>query len=35
VPFFIGLVLGEFLVGCLWDIHGILAGVDPYSYWPY
>lgn len=35
VPFFIGLVLGEFLVGCLWDIHGIVAGVDPYSYWPY
>lgn len=35
VPFFIGLVLGEFVVGCLWDIHGILAGVDPYSYWPY
>ncbi|MBM4030410.1 MAG: hypothetical protein FJ291_01330 [Planctomycetes bacterium] len=35
VPFFIGLALGEFVVGCLWDIHGILAGVDPYSYWPY
>ncbi len=35
VPFFIGLALGEFLLGCLWDIHGILAGVDPYSYWPY
>ena len=35
VPFFIGLALGEFVVGCLWDIHGIVAGVDPYSYWPY
>lgn len=35
VPFFIGLALGEFVVGCMWDIHGILAGVDPYSYWPY
>ena len=35
IPFFVGLVLGEFVVGCLWDLHGILAGVDPYSYWPY
>jgi len=35
IPLFVGLVLGEFVVGCLWDLHGILAGVDPYSYWPY
>ena len=35
VPLFVGLVLGEFVVGCLWDLHGIIAGIEPYSYWPY
>ena len=35
VPLFIGLVLGEFVVGCAWDLVGIMYGFDPYSYWPY
>lgn len=35
VPFFVGLVLGEFVVGCGWDLVGIMYGFDPYSYWPY
>jgi hypothetical protein len=35
IPFFVGLVLGEFLTGCGWDLIGIAYGFEPYSYWPY
>jgi len=35
VPFFIGLVLGEFLVGGWWNLHGTIFGVPPYRFWPY
>jgi len=35
VPFFIGLVLGEFVVGCYWNIHGAVFGVPTYDFWPY
>jgi len=35
VPFFVGLVLGEFVVGCYWNLHGIIFGVSTYHFWPY
>jgi len=35
VPFFVGLVLGEFFVGTFWNILGILAGRTVYHFWPY
>lgn len=31
-PFFIGLVLGDYLVGCAWPIYGWIAGVPTYSF---
>jgi hypothetical protein len=35
VPLFVGLVLGEFLVGSVWNLYGILAGRTVYHIWPY
>ncbi len=35
IPLFIGLVLGEFVVGCYWGIHGAAFGVPTYDFWPY
>lgn len=35
VPFFLGLVLGEFVVGSLVSLIGIAMGVPPYVIWPY
>ena len=35
IPFFIGLVLGEFVIGSLWNLIGVAAGVDTYHFWPY
>ena len=32
LPFFIGLVLGDYVVGCAWPIYGWLAGVPTYSF---
>jgi hypothetical protein len=32
VPFFIGLVLGEFVVGSLWSIVGIILGIPTYAF---
>ena len=35
VPFFIGLILGEFVIGSLWSIIGIVSGTSTYAfkYW--
>jgi hypothetical protein len=35
VPFFIGLILGEFVIGSLWSITGIVLGIPTYAfkYW--
>jgi len=35
IPFFIGLVLGEFVVGNFWDLYGAVLGVPTYDFWPY
>jgi len=35
VPFFVGLVLGEFVVGCYWNLHGAIFGCLTYDFWPY
>ena len=32
-PFFLGLILGEFTVGSLWTIIGIIAGIPTYGFW--
>jgi hypothetical protein len=32
-PFFLGLILGEFTVGSLWTIFGILAKIPTYGFW--
>jgi hypothetical protein len=32
-PFFFGLVLGEFVVGSLWQIAGLLGGFTAYAFW--
>lgn len=34
VPFFTGLVFGEFLVGGGWNTYGVLRGVSVYQFWP-
>jgi hypothetical protein len=34
-PFFLGLLLGEFLVGSLICLAGTLTGTDMYVFWPY
>ena len=34
-PFFVGLVLGEFIVGGFWNLYGTLMGVKVYHFWPY
>lgn len=35
VPFFIGLIMGEFVIGSLWSITGIVLGISTYAfkYW--
>ena len=34
-PFFMGLVLGEFILGGLWNLYGTAFGVPVYHFWPY
>ncbi len=33
MPFFIGLVIGEFVVGSIWTIIGIWLGIRTYGFW--
>ena len=33
VPFFMGLILGDFLVGCAWSLVGWALGVNTYSFY--
>lgn len=32
-PFALGLILGEFTIGSLWPIPGLLLGIPTYSFW--
>ncbi len=34
VPVFLGLILGEMLVGCAWTLYGIVMGIRAYDFWP-
>ena len=34
VPFFIGLILGDQIIGCLWSIIGVVFGIPTYSVFP-
>lgn len=33
-PIFLGLILGEMLVGCFWSLYGIALGIRAYDFWP-
>ena len=33
LPFFLGLILGQMLMGSLWHLIGLLLGTTPYSFW--
>lgn len=33
LPFFIGLILGEFVVGGFWTIVGTVTGIQTFSFW--
>ena len=33
LPFFLGLILGDIMMGCLWSLIGIVLGVETYSFW--
>ena len=35
IPFALGLILGEFIIGSLWTIISIAFGVPTYAFWPY
>jgi hypothetical protein len=35
VPFFVGLILGDFTGGFLWNIYGIVMEREIYHFWPY
>jgi hypothetical protein len=32
-PFFLGLMLGEFVVGSIWTLIGVLGGIPTYDFW--
>ena len=33
LPFFFGLILGEFVVGSLWNLAGLVFGLEIYRFW--
>jgi hypothetical protein len=34
VPFFVGIIMGEFVMGSVWSIYGVLRGIRTYDFWP-
>ena len=35
IPFFVGLMVGDFLVGGFWQLYGIVMETTVYHFWPY
>ena len=35
IPFFVGLMMGDFMVGSIWQIYGIVMETTVYDFWPY
>ena len=35
IPLFMGLILGEFIIGLLWSSIGLIFGLDTYVFWVY
>jgi hypothetical protein len=35
VPLFVGLIMGDFMVGSFWNIYGIVMETKVYHFWPY
>lgn len=33
LPFFLGLILGQTLVGSAWSLYGLVSGIQTYSFW--
>jgi hypothetical protein len=33
IPFFMGLMIGQFVIGSLWNIYGIASEVPTYQFW--
>lgn len=34
IPFFLGLILGDFVAGSLWNVAGMIGHFHPYDFWP-
>lgn len=34
-PFFIGLIMGDFCIGSVWNLYGIIMETQVYHFWPY
>lgn len=34
IPFFLGLTLGDFVIGSFWNFHGMIFHYHPYDFWP-
>ncbi|MBI5094048.1 MAG: hypothetical protein HZB26_16600 [Candidatus Hydrogenedentes bacterium] len=35
IPFFVGLLMGDFIAGAFWNLYGTFLGVETYHFWPY
>jgi len=35
VPLFVGLIMGDFMVGSFWNLYGVIMETEVYHFWPY
>ena len=35
IPIAVGLILGDFIMGRIWNLYGIFAETQVYHFWPY